>query len=115
MRLPENPSSLIPRDPRCLCRVEVDTYQSGHNSGVCKCPCLQCQAQRTRHANVRAASPGFFRCAWGCGRERPATDTWVFVVAWHAKPFPKMLPICWHCWNLPEKDWPDGLGAVRYE
>jgi hypothetical protein len=115
MRLPENPSSLIPRDPRCSCWTGVDTYESKHNSGVCKCPCLQCQSQRVRYANARATGTQFWECGWRCGRTRPATDTWVFVVAWHAKPLPKMIPICWHCWHLAEEYWPDGLGAVKYE
>jgi hypothetical protein len=139
MRLPDNPDFLIPRD--CVCRVEVDTYESEHNSGARTCPCPQCQlsgdqikgqkenapgdtatgatapdlrwaprhhaglcgcqcrsCQVRREGLARERRGGCYRCRM-CGTRQPAEADWTFVMAWHARPQPRMLAVCQPCWD----------------
>jgi hypothetical protein len=34
-----------------------------------------------------------------CGAKRPVTATWIFVPSQWG-----LIPICWHCWALAERD-----------
>jgi hypothetical protein len=40
---------------------------------------------------------GCYRCSM-CGTRAVPEDPWTFVAARHARPRPRLLPVCWRCW-----------------